>query len=185
MHQHDAGCAHASGTEAPQPVAVEQQIPTHPPAYVAAPESRAYRFLTALWTRPPWLAPLAVLASIAAAFTYVFAFDPTDQQRDPLGPCAFKAVTGLDCPGCGGTRMVWYLLHGDLGEAARHHVVALIAVPFLAYLFLAWAARRIFMVGLPVLRIPGKAWGGYLAGWLVFSVLRNLPWEPFNYLFVT
>jgi hypothetical protein len=177
MHQHDAGCTHAA---APQPVYAAQPQPV----YVAPPQSRAYRFFAALWTRPAWLAPLALLACVAATFTYVLANDPTDARRDPLGPCAFKLATGWDCPGCGGTRMVWYLLHGDLGEAARHHAVALIAVPVVVYIFASWASKRLFTNGLPTLSVPGKVWGAYLAGWLVFSVVRNLPWEPFNYLYV-
>jgi hypothetical protein len=139
----------------------------------------------ALWTRPSWLAPLAVLGCVAAAFTYVLANDPTDQQRDPLGPCAFKLLTGLDCPGCGGTRMVWYVLHGDVGQAARHHLIAFIAIPVLVYYFTVWASRRWFSVRLPTWRMPSKVWVGYLAVWLVYSVLRNLPFAPFDYFFVT
>jgi len=209
MHQHDTGCAHVAAppipaqpagtpaervaTQGPPPYPGAPAVqgatpypPNYPPAqYVAPQESRAYRFLMALWTRPSWLAPLAVLACIGAAFTYVLANDPTDARRDPLGPCAFKAATGLDCPGCGGTRMVWYLLHADLGQAARHHIVALVAVPVVAYLFVVWAAKRVAGLALPSLRIPGKFVAAYLTVWVVFSVLRNLPWEPFNYFFVT
>ncbi len=190
MHQHDAGCAHAS-TAAHAPAAevpAQPAGPRVPPPFVypePPPESRLQRIITAIWTKPAWLAPLAILMCVGAAFTYVLAFDPTDQRRDPLGPCAFKAITGYDCPGCGGTRMVYYLLHGNLGEAARHHVIALIAVPVVVYYFVAWAARRVSALRLPIPHIPGKAWGAYLAAWLVFSVARNLPWEPFNYLFVT
>ena len=29
-------------------------------------------------------------------------------------PCAFHSLTGLYCPGCGGTRAVRELLYGDL-----------------------------------------------------------------------
>jgi hypothetical protein len=138
----------------------------------------------ALWTKPAWLAPLAILGCVAAAFTYVLANDPTDARRDPLGPCAFKAMTGWDCPGCGGTRMVWYLLHADLPAAFQHHLIALVAVPVVAYLYVVWAAKRIFRVSLPSRGIPASVWGTYLVVWLAFSVLRNLPYPPFEYFFV-
>lgn len=36
-------------------------------------------------------------------------------------PCLFRAVTGLYCPGCGGTRAVWYLLHGHFFLSFRFH----------------------------------------------------------------
>ena len=208
MHEHDAECAHGQTVHAPPipahatgeqpPAGAPDGSPAYavpptyavppdyqlPPRYEAPPESRAYRFLMALWTKPAWLAPLAVLGCVAAAFGYVLANDPTDAQRDPLGPCAFKAMTGLDCPGCGGTRMVWYVLHADFPAAVRHHLVAFVAIPVVAYVYLAWAAKRMFKVKLPTRRITPTIWGGYLVVWLAFSVLRNLPWEPFSYFFV-
>ena len=36
-------------------------------------------------------------------------------------PCLFHAMTGLYCPGCGGTRAVWYLLQGELLLSLRFH----------------------------------------------------------------
>lgn len=46
--------------------------------------------------------------------------------------CPFKALTGLDCPGCGGTRAVESLVQGGVASAADHNllvVVALLACP--------------------------------------------------------
>ncbi|MCW2502052.1 MAG: hypothetical protein JWO79_336 [Actinomycetia bacterium] len=154
-------------------------------AYQPPPPSKFQRWTVGLWSKPGWLAPLAVLGCLGLAFGYVLANDPTDDKADPLGPCLFKAVTGLDCPGCGGTRMVWYLLHGDLGQAARHHLIALLAVPVLAYAYLAWAAKRVFGFSLPTWRVPPPVWGGYLAAWAVFAVVRNLPWAPAHYFYVS
>jgi hypothetical protein len=149
-----------------------------PAAYIPPPRTRLGALLTRLWVRPAWLAPLAVLGCIASAVGYVAVNDPTDAQRDPVGPCLFRTLTGLDCPGCGGTRMVWYLLHGNLPEAARHHLVALLLVPFTVYAYVAWAAARVF--GTPIPWKPGRRfWLTVAIGWLVFAVLRNLPWEPF------
>ncbi|MEO3781193.1 DUF2752 domain-containing protein [Micromonospora sp. B11E3] len=107
-------------------------------------------------------------------------FDPTDRVADPTGPCLWHMLTGINGPTCGGTRMFFYLLHGDLVQAARHHLAALVAVPFLAYLGMrfvvsAWLGRE-----LPALRLPLWAYGVYVAVPLLYStVLRNLPWAPF------
>ena len=164
-----------------------QVAPVGPPVgWVPVPEeeSRGYRFMKAIWTRPSWLAPLAIFGCIFAACTYVLTNNPTDARPDPLGPCLFKTLTGLDCPGCGGTRMVWYLLHGDVWQAARHHLIALIAVPVVLYAYFAWGAKRLLGVTLPTKRIPPIVWGSYLVAWLAFSVLRNLPWMPFHYFYV-
>ena len=35
--------------------------------------------------------------------------------------CPFRAVTGLDCPGCGMTRSCTHTMHGDLWHALELH----------------------------------------------------------------
>lgn len=40
-------------------------------------------------------------------------------------PCLFQAVTGLYCPGCGGTRSVRYLLTGQIGKSLQYHPLVL------------------------------------------------------------
>ena len=76
--------------------------------------------------RPPAglarFSPLAAWAMLATAISYVLAFKPPDRQADALGGCGWYAMFGTNGPTCGGTRMVWYLLHGDLVNAARMHL---------------------------------------------------------------
>ena len=43
--------------------------------------------------------------------------------------CPFHAVTGWYCPGCGGTRALGALLHGDLAGALRDNLFALTLFP--------------------------------------------------------
>lgn len=40
-------------------------------------------------------------------------------------PCVFHLLTGLYCPGCGGTRAVRYLLKGQLGNSVQYHPLIL------------------------------------------------------------
>lgn len=40
-------------------------------------------------------------------------------------PCIFQAVTGLYCPGCGGTRAVKYLLTGQVMKSLQYHPLVL------------------------------------------------------------
>lgn len=42
-------------------------------------------------------------------------------------PCVFHLLTGLYCPGCGGTRAVRYLLKGQLGNSVQYHPLVLYA----------------------------------------------------------
>ncbi len=131
------------------------------------------------------LAPLAVLPPVGAGIAYILSFNPTDRVTDPTGPCAWHLLFGIDGPGCGGTRMVWHLLHGDLIEAARHHLLAFIAVPFVVYAFIQWLANWTFGVKLPAFRPSVPLIIGYIVAFLLYStVLRNLPFPPFDWFYV-
>ena len=113
---------------------------------------RITRFFDRIAARSPrWLAPVAVLGCLAGAVGYTVWADPTRSAPDAAPTCLLKLTTGLDCPGCGGTRAFWYLLHGDLPAAARHHIVFVFAVPFLLYLYVAWAGKQLFGWRLPQL----------------------------------
>ena len=126
------------------------------------------------------LAVAGVWATLAVAAGYVLAFNPTDRVADPSGPCLWHALLGINGPTCGGTRMFWYLLHGDVVRAARHHLVALIAVPFALYAMLAWTANVWFGRSWPLPRFTRGVYLGYAAAWLLYAVvLRNLAWPPF------
>jgi hypothetical protein len=39
------------------------------------------------------------------------------------GACPFRAVTGWDCPFCGGLRGTYALIHGDVATALDHNVL--------------------------------------------------------------
>lgn len=57
-------------------------------------------------------------------------------------PCLFHLLTGLYCPGCGGTRAVKALLHGELFLSLRYHPLVLYtAVVVLAELLSLAVAR--------------------------------------------
>jgi hypothetical protein len=96
---------------------------------------------------------------------------------DPHGPgflfppCPFKALTGWNCPACGGLRMTHDLLHGDVAAAVVDNVFALVGIPLL----LLWVLLR---------RRAGKPAFGPAAtavmivavvGW---TVIRNIPGFP-------
>ena len=134
------------------------------------------------WVRA---APLAVWTTLAAAAAWVLTFNPTDRVADPTGPCLWHAVFGIDGPTCGGTRMFFYLIHGDLIQAARMHLAALLGIGYGGYALIAWTLSWLLGRNLPIWR-PGRwAIGGYLAFFLIYSVvLRNLPWPPFTWFYV-
>lgn len=133
----------------------------------------------------PWFAPLAILGCFSAAAAGVVATNPTDNT----GPstCLFKIATGFDCPGCGGTRAFYYLVTLNLPEAARHHLMAVFAAPFIVWIYLAWALPRLVprrTWRLPTFHLTPSALTTFLIVWGVFFIARNLPWEPFSFFYV-
>lgn len=56
-------------------------------------------------------------------------------------PCLFRRITGLYCPGCGGTRAVLYLLRGNIGRSLWYHPL----VGYMAAVLAAEAGSRIWM----------------------------------------
>jgi len=55
-----------------------------------------------------------------------------------IGPtfCVFKLATGLDCPGCGMTRALAALLHGDLDSAVHLHPLVVVVFPILTVMWM-------------------------------------------------
>lgn len=143
------------------------------------------RFLHRVATRIPRMStPVLIGLCFAGGVAYTLASNPTDANAAASPTCLVKLTTGFDCPGCGGTRAFWYVLHGNIPAAARSHLLAVFAAPFLAYVYVVWAARVIFKKHLPPLRISPTAMGIFFGVWGVWAILRNLPWAPFTWFFV-
>ncbi|TQJ55241.1 DUF2752 domain-containing protein [Streptomyces sp. NBC_00080] len=87
--------------------------------------------------RHPAAAPLVVLAAGAAGSAYLYVTDP-HQPGHWLPRCPFRLVTGQLCPACGGTRMVYDLMHGHFTQAWLDNRVLLLASPYALALLVRW-----------------------------------------------
>lgn len=130
-------------------------------------------------------APLAAWGFLVAAAVWVLRFDPTDLVADPTGPCLWHTAFGIAGPTCGGTRMYFYLIHGDLVNAARMHLAALVGFGYGIYVLVAWTGGWLLGRTVRVWR-PGRTTIiAYGVGFLLYAVvLRNLPWPPFTWFAV-
>jgi len=68
-------------------------------------------------------------------------------------PCPFLALTGWQCPLCGGTRMGAALLHGDVAGAYAFNPLVLVALTVLGALAVVWAIE---VAGGPAMRPPRR-----------------------------
>ena len=82
------------------------------------------------------LAPALLLAAGALAVFY-YMVDPA--AADMWTPrCAFRVLTGYDCPGCGAQRALHALLHGNLRAAWGYNPYIFFAVPVAVVYVLAY-----------------------------------------------
>ena len=122
----------------------------------------------------------AVVGIVLAACVVVYHFPPTDYSFYPR--CFFHDLTGLHCPGCGGTRCAFALLHGDVAQAAAYNILVLLYLPYLLVTAFNGGWHAVF--GRPIIRRRMPAWTIQATAVLmvVFWILRNLPWAPFTLL---
>lgn len=91
-----------------------------------------------IWKRYRWVFYGTGVAVLGIAVYVYYTYDPAVHKWFPQ--CPFKALTGLDCPGCGSQRAVHALLHGEFQQAFLHN--ALLA-PFVPYLTLGFGYRYV------------------------------------------
>lgn len=115
---------------------------------------------------------LAIAAVLAVVVAYTL-FNPM-QGHWPLR-CPFKLVTGLQCPGCGGQRAAYALLHGHVRQALHYNLFLVYAGPYA----LALAVENLLPEGRTRLRMKAvleNRWvvGFYIVTFMLWLVLRNL-----------
>src|SRR4051794_10476989 len=114
----------------------------------------------------------ALVLGVAPPVALLAVVDPNHPGHYPV--CPVKALTGLDCPGCGSLRAVHALSHGDVLGALDHNGLFVVFLPVMVLSAVLWARSR-----------PQPAWlSARYTGWAVFAVVigwavvRNLPFTP-------
>jgi Protein of unknown function (DUF2752) len=117
-------------------------------------------------------APVGALAGVAAAFGYVGMVNPNVAGHYPV--CPLLKSTGIYCPGCGGLRSAYAVVHGDFATAVGDNALAVAGYVVFAVLWVVWTVRAVR--GQPVVpRVRPAYWWGIGALVLAFTVIRNLP----------
>jgi hypothetical protein len=91
-------------------------------------------------------------------------------------PCYFKKITGMNCPGCGGTRSVQSLLHLDIWHSIWYNPVVFILIVTLAVLYVRFVLNLFKKTYTPP-KYDFSVAVAYIIGAVAvgFLIVRNLP----------
>lgn len=126
-------------------------------------------------------AALVCVAAMSAATFAVGYFNPATAGFFPV--CPLLKLTGLACPGCGMTRGFHALLHGDVLGALDYNLLLPAVLFFFGYLFVSLFLTFARGRGLDFKLFNQKIIWSFFGLALAFTVLRNLPFYPFNILY--
>lgn len=112
-----------------------------------------------------------LFALAAAACTVVLLVPPGSKYAGWLPECKFHELTGLYCPGCGSTRALFSLLHGDLMSSLHNN---LLLIPCGLTVVLLIVKKDLSPNRYTAIVI--------VAVLVVFMILRNIPCMPFTLL---
>ena len=83
--------------------------------------------------------------------------------------CPIKTITGLDCPGCGITRMFVALFHGNIYQAFRYNPLIFIELPIIFILIILYKLKKEYRKAINIVFIV------LLIVTIVYGILRNIP----------
>lgn len=110
-----------------------------------------------------------LLGAVACAILLIA--PPGSPHSKWLPKCMFYQWTGLYCPGCGSTRALSALLHGDL-RASLHNNILMIPGGLLL----------VVLIVKPEVSLKRPVAVAIAAIVIGFAILRNIPVAPFTYL---
>jgi len=123
------------------------------------------------------LTVVLIWLALAVGSTYLFLFEPG--KTGIFLVCPFYALTGYACPGCGTTRGLHHLLHGNFVTAFKFNPLMMVMLPIL--LFALVRHTNAVMRDLPIRGNQLNAKYIWLLFFVVLSfwIFRNTPLYPF------
>ena len=113
----------------------------------------------------------AMAVGLLAGSGVLYTFSPTEHSFYPI--CVFHALTGWQCPGCGGTRALYHLLHLHVGQALQYNALVTVLAPIALAWFVFWYASVVFRGYSPNLRFSRPVAVCLYLVVLLFAVARN------------
>ncbi len=118
--------------------------------------------------------PVAIGLGFLSMLGVLFFINPAASGVFP--DCPSRVFFGIDCPGCGGLRGTYSLLHGDISSTINHNALLLGVYPMLVALWFlwilrVWKQRDLFAVFRPYSRVLVSVSLFVLIG---FTFVRNM-----------
>ena len=123
------------------------------------------------------LTALLIWISLAAGSVYLLIFEPGRSGFFP--PCLFRTLNGFTCPGCGSTRGLHRLLHGDIIGAFEFNPLLVVSLPFLLFALIRYTNAAVTGQPFNAHRINAKYIWMMFVVIMSFWVFRNTPLYPF------
>lgn len=120
---------------------------------------------------------ITVWLLLIAGAAYLFVFEPGKSGYFPA--CVFRSFTGFTCPGCGSTRALHEILHGDFITAFTLNPLLFLAIPFVIFVFIRYSVAVLHGRVPRPLSIPAPYVYAICFVVLSFWVFRNTPFYPF------
>ena len=117
--------------------------------------------------------PIFTAAAIATGCAYVALNNPETKNIFPV--CGFYAATGLYCPGCGMTRALHSVIHGDIIRAFQFNALLVVVLPILMYFYVWWMTWAFTGRELPSLKVSRRVTWALVGLLALFIVGRNFP----------
>jgi hypothetical protein len=129
-----------------------------------------------------WRIALVLFAAVAipVGACVVYTFPPSQYPFYPR--CLFYSMTGLHCAGCGATRCVGALLHGNVEQAFAYNPLFVILLPYLVFavggqIFTSWTGKTV-----PFTQWPRWLVIVFIVVVIAFSIARNIDVDPLTLL---
>jgi len=114
---------------------------------------------------------LSITGISAAAIAVLYAFPPSQYSFYPR--CPFYTYAHFLCPGCGGTRALYEMLHGNLAGAWHYNALLTVLAP-VTFVWLAFVwVRAVRSKDSPDFHVPRAAWAMVAVVAILFTVVRN------------
>lgn len=126
--------------------------------------------------------PMVFLLMISGVLIYFYQNHPATAGTYFLR-CPSNFIFGILCPGCGSQRALHHLLHFEIVEAIRCNLLFVLAIPAVLYWLLLHFYSIIFTPKKnSQISMNKYVWIGLCVLFILFGVVRNLPFYPFTFL---